>query len=165
MKHIKLFENWINESDVDFIIERSLDIVIYYCLEALQVDGGNSNLDVSTYNHHWKKVNSIFGEYGPDLWVNTELPQCEKEIDMLRRLSYRQRFNEVFKENRLSVDELSVDETIVYIILPENHSNSETVKKDRVDAVVDFYTNFKPKRMKEIREKWKTHFASNKFGL
>jgi hypothetical protein len=175
MKHIKLFENWVNDPKVDSMIERALDIVIYYCLEALQVDGGNSVLSGKEVD--WKEENSIFSDEGPDLWVNTELYQCEKEIDILRRLSYNQRFKEVFKENRLEISDLSVDETIITIILPELQMNSGTRGNDsfdkelnkkrmaKIDAVVDFYTNFKPKRMQEIKEKWKTYFVSSKFGL
>lgn len=164
---IKKYDSWLNESE-SFAVERAVDIVLYYCLQALHPQGGN---DVGLIDHmeaDWKTINPNIEN--PDLWVNTELSQCEKELKIvLDKKSFDWNLiKRKFDECLLYIETLKIDEAIIHIKLPSfpnyNLDSKEEIQK-AIDTVVKFYTEIRPNKMKEIEEKWKTYFNSKKFGL
>lgn len=160
---IKGFNEWLNET-LSASIEKDVKLLILHCLSELQPNGGNN--DIGMTNRNWSTINPIFGEEGPDTWVNTDFGgKIDDVIDHLRNYDDVERvssksitvrvlnwLNPKAKEYGLNFQSLYKDETVFELLAKSQ------------DEVVNFYKK-RPKMIEELERELKNTIKSRKLGI
>ncbi len=174
MKHVKLFENWLNESlPTDGYFTTCLDTVIYMCLRSFSPVDGNPIENDNITNLVVSMRPELFASDSPDFWVNCGDFDGKINAELKKVGDYygenssnRKEVDAAFKEYGMEVSTLHEDEVIVSIYLPYNMRtmNPEYLNAN-AEAVVKFYEETQPKGLESFEKDLKNHLTANKFGL
>jgi len=160
---IKGFQDFLNESENQRALERALDMVIYYSLEAFSPDGGNMfSLDGYYSTDDFKSHDPIFGDNGPDTWVNCgdfngEINNpLQIVVDHYRHsvLGAKKIVKDAFRKYGMIIQELDPEEVILELNLPYHEKTQNSAyKRGNMEAVVKFYKETQPNGLKELKAK------------
>jgi hypothetical protein len=172
---IKGFQDFLNESENQRALERALDMVIYHSLGAFSPDGGNMfSFDSYSFStDDFKAYDPIFGDNGPDTWVNCgdfngEINNpLQIVVDHYRHSAGAKIVKDAFKKYGMIIQELDPEEVILELDLPYHQKTTNSgYKKDNVEAVVKFYKETQPNGLKELKAKLgRGYIEGTKIGL
>lgn len=172
---IKGFQDFLNESENQRTLERALDMVIYHGLGAFSPDGGNM-FSLGSYHYStddFKAYDPIFGDNGPDIWVNCgdfngEINNpLQIVVDHYRQSAGAKIVKDAFKKHGMIIQELDPEEVILELDLPYHEKTQNSAyKRGNMEAVVKFYKETQPNGLKELKAKLgRGYIEGTKIGL
>jgi hypothetical protein len=184
MRDIKLFEEWLLETVIDGVeisdrvLQKYIDTVIYYCLEALSPDGGNADVERSRNAAMASRPDLFDGVNGPDIWVapgNFD-GKIQEELKVLSAIGVWEmhsdyprevkRVKEEFAKYGMEISVMKEHEVFVSLAIPYS-SKTYNLKfiEANTNAIIKFYEKTRPEGLKELGEELRIHFKAKEYGV
>jgi hypothetical protein len=171
MKHVKLFENWLNESlPADKYFTICLNTVIYMCLRSFSPVDGNTIDNKKIVDLAVSISPDLFTSDSPDFWVNCGDfdGKIDDELDKVSEYykDHHKEIDDAFKQWGIEIESLDKDEVIVSLFLPYHVRTSEPeYLKANAEFVMRFYEELQPQGLKSLEKELGSHLTGKEYGI